>query len=111
MRRIDVIGIGLGVFLLGGGLYLGFRFAGFDGLSAGVWSQVIFVTGLLGWVASYLFRVVNSDMTYGQQLRDYEDAVLQKRLDEMTPEQLAALEAKLAADKAAEQEAASSSSD
>lgn len=111
MRRIDVIGIGLGVFLLGGGLYLGFRLAGFDGLSAGVWSQVIFVGGLLGWVATYLFRVVNSDMTYGQQLRDYEDAVLQKRLDELTPEQLAELEAKLAADKSAEPEATSPSSD
>lgn len=98
MRRIDVIGIGLGVFLLGGGLYLGFRIAGFDGLSAGVWSQVIFVAGLLGWVATYLFRVVTSNMTYGQQLKNYEDAVLQKRLDEMTPKQWAELEAKLAAD-------------
>ncbi|MEM9117880.1 MAG: DUF3007 family protein [Cyanobacteria bacterium P01_F01_bin.56] len=111
MRRIDVIGIGLGVFLLGGGLYIGFRWAGFDGLSAGVWSQVFFLAGLLGWVTSYLLRVVNSDMTYGQQLRNYENAVLQKRLDEMTPEQLADLEAKLAADKATEQEAAASSSD
>ncbi|NER82714.1 MAG: DUF3007 family protein, partial [Leptolyngbya sp. SIO1D8] len=37
MRRIDVIGIGVGVFLLGGGLYLGLRIAGLDTLSAGVW--------------------------------------------------------------------------
>jgi hypothetical protein len=111
MRRIDVIGIGLGVFLLGGGLYVGFRLAGFDGLSAGVWSQLIFVAGLLGWVATYLFRVVTSDMTYGQQLRDYENAVLQKRLEEMTPEQLAALEAEVAAAKLADEEAAASSSD
>ncbi|MGF1460944.1 MAG: DUF3007 family protein [Leptolyngbyaceae cyanobacterium] len=109
MRRIDVIGIGLGIFLLGGGLYVGFRVAGLDGLSAGVWSQVIFVAGLLGWVATYLFRVVTSNMTYGQQLRDYEEAVLQKRLDEMTPEQWAELEAKVAAEKAAEQESSSSS--
>ncbi|RZM75024.1 DUF3007 family protein [Leptolyngbya iicbica] len=109
MRRIDVIGIGLGVFLLGGGLYVGFRIAGFDGLSAGVWSQLIFVTGLLGWVATYLFRVVTSDMTYGQQLRDYENAVLQKRLEEMTPEQLAALEAEIAAEKSAEADEAANS--
>ena len=107
MRRIDVIGIGLGVFLLGGGLYVGFRIAGFDGLSAGVWSQVIFVAGLLGWVATYLFRVVTSNMTYSQQLKDYEDAVLQKRLDELTPEQWAELEAKLAADRDAENEPSS----
>ena len=107
MRRIDVIGIGLGVFLLGGGLYVGFRIAGLDGLSAGVWSQVIFVAGLLGWVATYLFRVVTSNMTYSQQLKDYEDAVLQKRLDELTPEQWAELEAKLAADRDAENEPSS----
>ncbi|MDB9525307.1 DUF3007 family protein [Oscillatoria sp. CS-180] len=104
MRRIDVIGIGLGVFITGGVLYIGFRAVGFDGLSAGVWSQVIFVAGLLAWVFSYLFRVVTSNMTYGQQLRDYEDAVLQKRLEEMTPEQLAELQAEIEAEKAAENE-------
>jgi len=107
MRRIDVIGIGLGVFLLGGGLYVGFRIIGLDGLSAGVWSQVVFVAGLLGWVATYLFRVVTSNMTYSQQLKDYEDAVLQKRLEELTPEQWAELEAKLAADREAENEPSS----
>ncbi|MEM1309972.1 MAG: DUF3007 family protein [Cyanobacteria bacterium P01_H01_bin.153] len=108
MRRIDVIGMGLGIFLLGGGLYVGFRLVGLNGLSAGVWSQVILVAGLLGWVATYLLRVVTSNMTYGQQLKDYEDAVLQKRLEEMTPEQLAQLEAEIAAEKAAENETTSS---
>ncbi|MEM6839937.1 MAG: DUF3007 family protein [Cyanobacteria bacterium P01_C01_bin.120] len=108
MRRIDVIGIGAGIFLLGGGLYLGFRLTGFDDLSAGVWSQLIFAAGLLGWVTTYLFRVVTSNMTYGQQLRNYENAVLQKRLDEMTPEQLAQLEAEIAAENAAENETAPS---
>ena len=110
MRRIDVIGIGIGVFLIGGGLYLGFRIAGLDGLSAGVWSQVIFVGGLLGWVATYLTRVVGKDMTYDQQLKEYEDAVLQKRLDEMTPEQLAQLEAELAAEANSEDTVESSGS-
>lgn len=98
MRRIDVIGIGIITFLIGGGLYIAFRFAGFDDLSAGVWSQVIFVAVILGWVATYLFRVVTSNMTYSQQLKDYEDAVLQKRLEEMTPEELAELEAELEAE-------------
>lgn len=105
MRRIDVIGIGFGVFLIGGGLYLGLRLAGFDNLSAGVWSQVIFVAVILGWVATYLFRVVTHNMTYSQQLKDYEDAVLQKRLEEMSPEEWAELEAQLATDKPAEEEA------
>lgn len=99
MRRIDVIGIGFGIFLIGGGLYLGLRLAGVDSLSAGVWSQVIFLAGIIGWVATYLFRVVTSNMTYSQQLKDYEEAVLQKRLDEMTPEQWAELQAKLEADR------------
>jgi hypothetical protein len=110
MRRIDVIGIGFGVFLVGGGLYVAFRLAGFDGLSAGVWSQVIFVAGLLGWVSTYLFRVVTRNMTYSQQLKDYEEAVLQKRLDEMTPEQWAELQAKLEVEKAAEGDRESSKS-
>jgi len=107
MRRIDVIGIGIGVFLMGGGLYVAFRIAGFDGLSAGVWSQVLFVGGLLGWVATYLTRVMNSDMTYNQQLKEYEDAVLQKRLEELSPEALAQLEAELAAEQAAAEQTAS----
>ncbi|MEM9005816.1 MAG: DUF3007 family protein [Cyanobacteria bacterium P01_F01_bin.86] len=103
MRRIDVLGIGLGIFLVGGGLYVGFRLAGLDGLSAGIWSQVLFVGGILGWILTYLTRVVTKQMTYNQQLKDYEDAVLQKRLEEMTPEELAQLEAEVAAEKMAEE--------
>ncbi|MBX2864504.1 MAG: DUF3007 family protein [Leptolyngbyaceae cyanobacterium MAG.088] len=99
MRRIDVIGIGLGVFVAGGGLYLLFSLAGFDGISAGIWSQVIFAGGLLGWVITYLTRVFSQKMTYNQQLQDYEDAVLQKRLDEMSDEELAQLQAELDAEK------------
>lgn len=95
MRRIDVIGIGLGVFIAGGGLYLLFLQAGFDSLSAGIWSQVIFVGGLLGWVTTYLTRVLGKNMTYNQQLKDYEEAVLQKRLDQMTPAELAALQTEI----------------
>lgn len=95
MRRIDVIGIGLGVFAAGGILYLAFSLAGLDGLSAGIWSQVIFVGGLLGWVATYLTRVFSKNMTYNQQLKDYEDAVLQKRLDELSDEELAQLQAEI----------------
>ena len=95
MRRIDIILIGLVIFLLGGGLYVGFKFAGFDDLDAGRWSQLIFVIGLLGWVATYLFRVNGKNMTYHQQLEDYETAVLEKRLEEMSPEELADLQAEM----------------
>ncbi|NMF83674.1 DUF3007 family protein [Nodosilinea sp. P-1105] len=92
MRRIDIIGIGIGIFLAGGALFLGFRLLGLDGLSAGIWSQAVMVGGLVGWLLTYLFRVVTHNMTLNQQLDDYETAVLQKRLDELSPEELAALQ-------------------
>jgi hypothetical protein len=98
MRRIDVLGIGLGIFLAGGGLFLGLRLVGLDGISAGIWSQVAMVGGLVGWLLTYLLRVVNHKMTFNQQLDDYESAVLQKRLEELTPEEMAALQAKLDGD-------------
>ncbi|AFY78572.1 MAG: DUF3007 family protein [Hydrococcus sp. C42_A2020_068] len=88
MRRIDVIGIGIGIFAAGGVIYLFLQAFGLDSLSAGVWSQAILVAGLVGWTLTYLFRVLTKNMTYNQQRRDYEDAILQKRLDEMAPEEL-----------------------
>lgn len=101
MRRIDVIGIGIGVFAAGGLLYLVFAFAGLDGLSAGIWSQVVLVAGLLGWTATYLSRALGKKMTYFQQLEDYERAVLQKRLEEMSPEEIAQLQAEVEAERQA----------
>ncbi len=95
MRRIDIIAIGIGIFLAGGGLFVGFRLFGLDGISAGIWSQAIMVGGVVAWLTSYLFRVVTRNMTLNQQMDDYESAVLQRRLDELSPEQLAALQAKL----------------
>jgi hypothetical protein len=98
MRRIDALSIGLLVFLGGGCLFLILKFGGLDGQTAGIWSQVGLVVGLGVWVATYLFRVTRGKMTYHQQLQDYEDAVLQKRLEELTPEELARLKAEVAAE-------------
>jgi hypothetical protein len=95
MRRIDVLAIGFGVFVAGGLIYAIFRLVGIDGQNAGIWSQVVLVAGLLGWVASYLLRFFTRNMTYNQQLEAYEDAVLQKRLEEMTPEELEQLQAEI----------------
>lgn len=95
MRRIDVFGIGLGVFLAGGGIFFAFRWAGLDGLSAGIWSQAVMVGGIVGWLLTYLLRVITHTMTLNQQLDDYETAVLQKRLEELSPEEIAALQADL----------------
>jgi hypothetical protein len=96
MRRIDIVLIGLLTFGLGGLLYGGLKVLGYDSLDAGRWSQLIFVLGLLGWVLTYLVRVGGRKMTYHQQLDAYE--VLQKRLEEMSPEELAALEAEIEAE-------------
>jgi membrane protein implicated in regulation of membrane protease activity len=96
MRRIDAIGIGLLVFAAGGILYAGFKGVGVNDLNAGIWSQGIFILLILVWVATYLFRVVSGRMTYQQQRDRYEDAFLQKRLDEMSPEELAKLQTELA---------------
>jgi hypothetical protein len=95
MRRIDAIGIAFGVFVAGGIMYVVLQIAGLDSFKAGIWSQLLLVGGLVGWLLSYLFRVGSKNMTYNQQLKDYEEAVLQKRLEEMTPEELAQLQAEI----------------
>ena len=95
MRRIDVLTLGLGVFIAGGLIYAVLRVVGLDSLNAGIWSQVIFAVGLLGWLLSYVLRVFTGNMTYNQQLDEYEADVLQKRLEELSPEDLAALQTEL----------------
>ena len=95
MRRIDAIGISIGIFVGGGLIYLVLQLVGVNSINAGIWTQPILVGGLVVWLMTYLFRVTNSDMTYNQQLKDYEEAVLQKRLEEMTPEELAKLQAEI----------------
>jgi hypothetical protein len=41
------------------------------------------VAAIIVWTFSYVYRVVNKDMTYAKQLKDYEDAVLRKRYMEL----------------------------
>lgn len=95
MRRIDVITIGIAVFAIGGVGYLGLKSVGLDNIDAGIWSQLLLVGIILGWAGSYVFRVATKNMTYNQQRKEYESAVLQKRYDELTPEQLAQLQAEI----------------
>jgi hypothetical protein len=92
MRRIDVILIGIGILVAGGGLYILFQSIGFDSTHAGIWSQAVLVGGLVIWLLTYLGRVLTQRMTYDEQLKRYEDAVLQKRLEELTPEELEKLQ-------------------
>ena len=91
--RLDVILIGGGVTGLGFAAYYGLQeFADFDAQWAGNVVQLTFVLLLtLLWVGSYVQRVFNKDMTYGKQLKEYEEAVMQKRLEEMPESELMAL--------------------
>ncbi len=92
MRRIDALGIGLGVFIAAGLVYVALQLIGLDGIDAGIWTQALLVIGLVGWSLTYLIRVGTKKMTYNQQLKDYQEAVMQKRLEEMSPEELAQLQ-------------------
>ena len=95
MRRIDALGISLAIFIAGGLIYLLLQVVGLDSQTAGIWSQAVLVGGLVGWLLTYLLRVVTRRMTYNQQLADYQAAVLQKRLEELSPEELAELQSEL----------------
>jgi Protein of unknown function (DUF3007) len=100
MRRIDALGITLAVFVAGGLGYVLLQTIGLDSIKAGIWSQVALVIVILGWSATYIFRVSNRNMTYDQQRAEYEEAILQQRLEAMTPEELAKLQAEVDAEKA-----------
>ena len=99
MRRIDAILIGIGIFIAGGIFYFLLQIAGLDSLSAGIWSQAVLVVGLLGWLLTYLYRVFTNNMTYHQQLKNYEDAFLEKRLQEMSPQEIEQLQAEIEQEK------------
>ncbi|KAL5539456.1 hypothetical protein UlMin_044615 [Ulmus minor] len=90
--RKDVLLIGVGVTVLGIGLKSGLEYVGVDPLQAGNVVQLVLVLGLtIGWISTYIFRVSNKEMTYAQQLRDYENKVMEKRLEGLTEAELEAL--------------------
>ncbi|CAI9113694.1 OLC1v1014348C2 [Oldenlandia corymbosa var. corymbosa] len=90
--RKDVLLIGVGVTALGYGLKYGLEFFGVDPLQAGNVVQLVLVLGLtVGWISTYIFRVSNKEMTYAQQLRDYESKVMEKRLESLTEAELQVL--------------------
>ena len=63
-----------------------------DIVTAGNVILVLYVgAATVGWTASYVFRVANKDMTYAKQLKDYEQAVIQKRFDELSGDEVDAL--------------------
>jgi len=65
---------------------------GIDGIEAGKWIGVGFTFFVcVAWVGSYVFRVATKDMTYAKQLKDYENAVIAKRLEELDEDEVQAL--------------------
>ena len=69
MRRIDAIGVTLGVFAAGGLAYVALKVAGLDNLEAGIWSQLLLVGGLIGWLLSYVFRVMGKKPNWKKKKR------------------------------------------
>ncbi|MEA5420844.1 DUF3007 family protein [Spirulina sp. CCNP1310] len=98
MRRIDAIALTLLILLSGGLIYLLFRGIGVDNLTAGIWSQALLIGGLMVWLGTYVFRAATKGMTLNTQIQNYKEAVLRKRLEELTPEELAQLQAEIAAE-------------
>jgi len=98
MRKIDAITIGFGVFAAGGIIYFLLQVVGIDSQQAGIWSQAVLVGGVILWLLTYLFRAGTKNMTYHQQREEYDKAFLEKRLEELTPEELTQLQAEIEAE-------------
>lgn len=98
MRKIDAIAITFGSFVVGGVIYLILQGVGVDIIQAGIWTEAVLIAGLFIWTLTYIIRFSQGNMTYNQQLKDYQDAVLQKRLEKMTPEELEKLQAEVEAE-------------
>ncbi len=65
-------------------------------------SALLFALIIVGWTASYLLRVFTGRMAFNAQVELFKDAQLQTYLDQLSPEELAALVVELAADAATE---------
>ena len=75
--------------------------AGMEAQAASNAVLLVLVGGItLLWTGSYVLRVVNKDMTYVKQLDAYEEAVMQKRLEELPSGELDNLLAEVDAEKA-----------
>lgn len=88
----DVIKFGVVATAIPFAIKAGLQAGGVEDLKAGqLTTGFVSVFALLAWISTYVFRVGTKQMTYAQQLRDYEDQVIQKRYEELTDEELAAL--------------------
>mmetsp|Transcript_29620 Transcript_29620/g.81481 ORF Transcript_29620/g.81481 Transcript_29620/m.81481 type:complete len:233 (-) Transcript_29620:149-847(-) len=76
-----------------GGLVLekGLEFVGVESITAGIWTSGVFFFGLLIWTFQYVTRVMTKSTTYAEQLANYEQEVMIKRLRELDDEEIQAL--------------------
>jgi len=87
--RKDVLLICAATLALPFGLRSFLESTGMDPLRAGSTSVAIFmVVVMLGYTSTYLFRVGRKEMTYITQLKEYEEAVMVKRLEEMPAQEV-----------------------
>lgn len=92
----DVLKFGVVATAIPFAIKYGLQTAGMPDLLAGqVTTGFVSVFALLAWVSTYVFRVGTKQMTYAEQLREYENRVIQKRYEELTDEELAALNEEL----------------
>ena len=94
MTRGQALLLGVGFFALGAAGYGLFRTGGLEGFNAGIAASVMLMLVVLGWTATYLFRVVGGNMTYMEQRRRYRalyDArtteELQRKFDALSPDE------------------------
>jgi hypothetical protein len=92
MTRGKALVLGLAFFGLGGVGYGLFQLAGFGEASAGIAAEAVLIVIVIGWIGSYLFRVVTGNMTYMQQRREYRSRYeaatedeLQKQFEALPP--------------------------
>ncbi|MFS8865414.1 MULTISPECIES: DUF3007 family protein [unclassified Synechococcus] len=98
MRRLDVLGVGLGLLLGGGGLYGLLLWAGLDTGAAQQISSVVLLLACLGWTLGYLRRVLRGEMTLKAQWASFETQQIQEKLHSLSAEEWQALQAELAAE-------------
>jgi len=90
--RKDVLIIGVALMALGYAAYYGLQAVGVEPGMAGNFVQLAVFLGIcVFWVSTYVYRVATKQMTYVKQLEQYEEAVMRKRVEEMTEEEMADL--------------------
>jgi hypothetical protein len=100
--RKDIFLLGFGLIGLGYVMYYGLQAIGMEPGMAGNWVQLLIFLGIcVGYVSTYVYRVATKQMTYVKQLEQYEEAVMRRRLEEMTEAEVSQMVTEADAERAA----------